>query len=218
MAASDWSRRWGLLALLLALFAASALALAKDLFRKGVVLLQANDVERALAYFLRSRDAQASAKNTGNAAICLSRLGRYDEALEMYEELLVHFSADLDAEDRATLVPAMTALRDEVGAVDLSANVDGLVVIDGRARGKLPFSAPVRVLGGRHTIRIFKDGYVAYEARVDVPLRATIAVDARLSPLSGAGLLRVDDPANAGFEVHVDGAVVGLVPWEGTLG
>jgi PEGA domain-containing protein len=197
---------------------AARLALAKDLFRKGVALLQADDVERALSYFLRSRAEQASAKNTGNAAICLSRLGRYDEALEMYEELLLRFSADLDAEDRATLVPAMAALRDKVGAVSLSASVNGLVVIDGRARGTLPFSAPIRVLGGKHTIRIFKEGYVAYEAHVDVPIGSTIAVDARLAPLAGAGLLRVDDPANEGFEVFVDGSTVGRVPWEGTLG
>ena len=39
-----------------------------------MALLQADDVERALSYFLRSRAEQASAKNTGNAAICLSRL------------------------------------------------------------------------------------------------------------------------------------------------
>ncbi len=188
MALLDPSRRWLSLALLLAFFAGSAPARAEsrpisipdrdarraararqDLFRKGVALLQANDVERALEFFLRSREAQASAKNIGNAAICLSRLGRYDEALEMYEELLLRFASDLDAEDRATLVPAMAALRDAVGGVNLSANVNGLVVIDGRARGKLPFNAPVRVLGGKHTIRIFKEGYVAYEARVDVP-------------------------------------------------
>ena len=197
---------------------AARLALAKDLFRKGVALLQADDVERALAFFLRSRAEQASAKNTGNAAICLSRLGRYDEALEMYEELLLRFSADLDPEDRATLVPAMAALRDKVGAIRLSASVDGLVVIDGRARGSLPFSAPVRVLGGAHTLRIFKDGYIAYEARVDVAVGATITVDARLAPLAGAGLLRVADPTNVGFEVFVDGSTVGRTPWEGTLG
>jgi hypothetical protein len=197
---------------------AAHLALAKDLFRKGVALLQADDVERALLFFLRSRAEQASAKNTGNAAICLSRLGRYDEALEMYEELLLRFSADLDPEDRAKLSPAMAALRDKVGAIRLSASVDGLVVIDGRARGSLPFSAPVRVLGGAHTLRIFKDGYVAYEARVDVAVGATITVDARLAPLAGAGLLRVADPTNVGFEVFVDGSTVGRTPWEGTLG
>lgn len=197
---------------------AARLALAKDLFRKGVALLQADDVERALSYFLRSRAEQASAKNTGNAAICLSRLGRYDEALEMYEELLLRFSADLDAEDRATLVPAMAALRDKVGGIHLSASVNGLVVIDGRARGTLPFAAPIRVLGGKHTLRVFKEGYVAYEAHVDVPIGANIAVDARLVPLAGAGLLRVDDAVNEGFQVFVDGSTVGRVPWEGTLG
>lgn len=197
---------------------AERLALAKDLFRKGVVLLQADDTERALDYFLRSRAEQASAKNTGNAAICLSRLGRYDEALEMYEELLLRFSADLDAEDRATLVPAMAALREKVGGINVSANVDGLVVIDGRARGKLPFNAPIRVLPGKHTIRIFREGFVAYEARVEVSTRAPINVDARLAPLADAGLLRVDAASSEGFEVLVDGSTVGRVPWEGTLG
>jgi hypothetical protein len=197
---------------------AARLALAKDLFRKGVVLLQADDIERALDYFLRSRAEQASAKNTGNAAICLSRLGRYDEALEMYEELLLRFSADLDAEDRATLVPAMAALREKVGGINLSANVDGLVVIDGRARGKLPINAPIRVLAGKHTIRIFKEGFVAYEVRVEVSTRAPINVDARLAPLAGAGLLRVDSATSEGFEVFIDGSTAGRVPWEGTLG
>jgi hypothetical protein len=197
---------------------AERLALAKDLFRKGVVLLQADDTERALDYFLRSRAAQASAKNTGNAAICLSRLGRYDEALEMYEELLLRFSADLDAEDRATLIPAMAALREKVGGVNVAANVDGIVVIDGRARGKLPFNAPLRVLAGKHTIRIFKEGYVAYEAQIAVSLRVPVDIDARLAPLAGAGLLRVDAAVSEGFEVFVDGSTVGRVPWEGTLG
>jgi len=197
---------------------AERLALAKDLFRKGVVLLQADDTERALDFFLRSRAEQASAKNIGNAAICLSRLGRYDEALEMYEELLLRFAADLDTEDRATLVPAMAALREKVGGINLSANVDGLVVIDGRARGKLPFNAPIRVLAGVHTIRVFKEGYVAYEARVTVNAREPIDVDARLAPLAGAGLLRVDAASSEGFEVLVDGSTVGRVPWEGTLG
>jgi PEGA domain len=198
--------------------AAERLALAKDLFRKGVALLDADDVERALDYFLRSRAAVPSAKNTANAAICLSRLGRYDEALEMYEELLVKFSADLDQEDRQTLGPAMAALREKVGGVSLSANVDGLVVIDGRSRGRLPFNAPVRVLGGKHVIRIFKDGYAAFETRVDVTVGATVPLDARLAPLAGAGLLRVDDPAAEGFDVFVDGSVTGRVPWEGTIG
>ncbi|MFO0761174.1 MAG: tetratricopeptide repeat protein [Byssovorax sp.] len=197
---------------------AERLRQAKDLFRKGVTLLDAGDVERALDYFQRSRAAVPSAPNTTNAAICLEELGRYDEALEVYEELLLKFSADLDPEDRKNLGPKMAFLRAKLGAIDLSSNVDGLVVIDRRPRGKLPFSAPVRVIGGdKHVVRVFKDGYESFETTVDVPAGATRALEAKLAPLAGAGLLRVEDPASEGFEVFVDGARVGTIPWEGTV-
>src|SRR5437899_1731317 len=97
---------------------------AKELFRRGVALLGAGDTERALDYFLRSRERLPSSKNTVNAAICLERLGREDEALEMYEEVLTRFSADLDTEDRQSLEPIMTALRKRIGYLQLSSNVD----------------------------------------------------------------------------------------------
>src|SRR5262245_13798149 len=91
-----------------------ALTTAKELNRRGVALLDANDVERALEYFLKSRATFPSSKNIGNVAICLDRLGRFDEALEVYEELLVGYETGLDAEDRATIGPAMAALREKV--------------------------------------------------------------------------------------------------------
>ena len=197
---------------------AGRLEQAKDLFRKGVTLLEAGDTQRALDYFQRSRAAVPSAVNTTNAAICLEELGRYDEALELYEELLLRFSVVLDEEDRKNLGPKMAFLRTKVGAVDISSNVDGLVVIDRRPRGKLPFGAPVRVLeGAKHVVRVFKDGYASFETRVDVIAGRTVTVEAKLTPLAGAGLLRVDDPASEGYEVFVDGSRVGTIPWEGTV-
>src|SRR5262245_43588266 len=81
------------------------LAEAKELFRSGVKMFEARDFERALHYFLRSRATYPSGKNTVNAAICLDRLGRYDEALELYEEVLTKFGADLDEASRTALAP-----------------------------------------------------------------------------------------------------------------
>jgi hypothetical protein len=196
---------------------ADALATAKDLFKKGVALLEAGDVERALDYFLESRKAYPSSKNTGNAALCLDRLGRYDEALEMYEELLLKFEGDLDADDRANIGPAMAALRSKVGGLSLSSNVDGQVVVDGRARGKLPLTSPIRLLRGRHTVRVIKDGYAPFERSVVVDVGATVSLDVELAPLAGMGLLRVEDAKNAGSDVFVDRARVGSSPWEGTV-
>jgi PEGA domain len=197
--------------------AAARLSSAKELFRQGVVLLDAGDLDGALRFFLRSRDVLPSSKNTTNAAICLDRLGRYDEALEMYEELLAKFSAELDAEDRANIGPALAGLRLKVASVTISANVQGLVVIDGRERGKLPLDGPLKVLGGHHVLRILKDGYGTFEKSLDVVAGTLTPVDARLDPLAGVALVRIEDPGHAGSELFIDRVRLGVTPWEGTL-
>jgi len=198
---------------------AADLDLAKDLFLKGVTLFNAGDTERALDHFLRSRAAFASSKNTINAAICLDKLERFDEALELYEEALTRFGGQLDDSDKATIGPTMTKLRQKVGSIDVSANVlGGSLVIDQRARGKLPLLTPVRVLAGPHIVRVLKDGYAPFETTVSVAIGATVTVNAKLKPLAEAGQLRVEDPENDGSDVFVDRALVGKAPWEGTLG
>jgi hypothetical protein len=196
---------------------AERLAAAKEQFRRGVALFAAGDLQRALDFFIESRTRYPSAKNTLNAAVCLDRLGRLDEAVELYEEALGRFGADLDAADRSSIGAALTALRGKLGAVDISANVEGSIVIDGRLRGRLPLSGPIRLGAGRHALRIMKGGYQTYEASVEIAVGETAKLDARLAPLVQAGQLRVEDPGNDGADVFVDGAAVGTIPWEDTL-
>lgn len=196
-----------------------ALSQAKELFRKGNALLQSNQNDLALDLFLQSRALVPGVGNTTNAAIALDRLGRFDEALAHYELVLKEFSEKLSDEERRTLGAAMTTLRRKVSTIDVAANVDGTVIIDGRKRGELPLPAPIRVLPGSHTIRVLKDGYAPAEAVVDARVGEEKAVDLRLEVLTSTGRLRVvDDTAGAETEVQIDGAPVGKAPWEGTLG
>jgi hypothetical protein len=194
-----------------------ALAAAKDLFGRGLALLDADDVERALDYFLRSRALVPGKGNTANAAHCLDRLGRFDEALELYEELVTRFADELGADNQKRLVPAMSALRARVADVVVTANVDGTVLLDGRARGRLPLSGALRVLGGAHRVRVLKDGYETREATLIATVGRTARVDLVLQPLAHAGRLRLEDPTNEGAEVFVDLVQVGVAPWEGTV-
>jgi len=193
------------------------LAKAKEAFRTGVALLESGDTERALEQFLRSRELVPSGKNTANAAICLERLKRYDEALELYEELLSSFASDLNEEDRPNLAPVMAALRRQIGYIDLSANVDGLVTVAGRPRGRLPFRTALRVLPGRQTLRIVKDGYKTFETIVEVRAAETQNVDAELTPLATLGALRIESSNRSQLDLFVDGVRMGVTPWEGTL-
>lgn len=193
------------------------LAEAKDLNRQGLAILNAGDVERALQLFQASRNVLPAAKNTANVAICLDRLGRYDEALAMYEELLTKYGEGLDEEGRAAIVPAMEALRLKVGSLDVAANVDGMLEIDGKRRGSLPLPAALRLVAGHHSVSITKQGYDDFTSDVEVGAGATTQLDAKLKPIPGLGRIRVEDASMAEVDVYVDGARVGVVPWEGVL-
>jgi hypothetical protein len=190
---------------------------AKELFRQGNVMREAGDFERALDFYRRSRALVESVPNTLNAALCLSRLGRYDEALELYEELLTRLGRELTEADRKTVLSAIENLRKRLGRLDVSANVEGALVIDGRPRGRLPLHAPVPVLPGARHVRILKDGYATFETSVTIRAGEARAIDAALAPLALWGKLRVDAANLAGADLYVDGGLVGKLPWEGTL-
>ncbi len=197
--------------------AEALLAHATELNREGIALLKANDTERALDYFRRSRAVLPTTKNTANAAICLDRLGRYDEALELYEELLVRYLGGLDDEDRKNLGPVMAALLQKVGSLAVTSSAGGALEVDGKPRGRLPLTGPVRVLPGKHDVRVTRSGFVPLERSVDVPVGAVVSVGARLAAIPGVGQLVVEEASAEDAEVFVDRARVGVVPWEGSL-
>lgn len=191
---------------------------AEALNQQGVALLEAGSTERALEAFVESRRVLPTTKNVTNAAICLDELGRYDESLELLEELLIEeLAAGLDEEDRAALGPMMADLRAKVGSVSVSSNAGGEITIDGRPRGKLPLRTPLRVLAGSHKIRIARNGFHTFEKTFEVAAGGALSIDAKLEPILGVGQLVVTDEGASGTDLYVDGAKVGTTPWEGSL-
>jgi hypothetical protein len=190
---------------------------AKRLFREGNALRNAGDCEGALALYLRSKAIVASVPNLTNAAVCAQRVGRWDEALTLYEELTVRFADELSEKDRLAIAPTMAELRKRVGLLDVTANVAGTVVVDGRPRGNLPLLAPVRVIAGKRRVQIMHEGWETFDTSLDVRAGETTSVDAKLRRLARQGRLSID-AGTPGLDVHVDGVMVGQTPWEGSLG
>lgn len=197
----------------------SKLEAAKALFLEGNQRVEAGDIAGALGLFQRSRALVPSIANTTNAALMLERLGRLDEALATYDELLSAFASTLTAQERGAIASKLASLQAHLGAVEVSASAPGVLHVDGRQIGPLPLTAPLRLLPGLHVLRVTAEGYAAAEALLSVTAGQSVKVDLKLEALSAVGRLRVSELGGAaGLTVLVDGAAVGATPWEGSLG
>src|SRR5438552_960684 len=185
-------------------------------FGRGRDLLREGAFDAALAEFLASRALVPTRGNTQNAAVCLRQLGRYDEALDLFEAMRRDFP--LDDADRASVEGEIDRLRLRVGAVEVTASEpSAAVLVDGIERGRTPLAAPVRIGAGTHDVRVLKRGFRAFEAKVAVVGGQTTPLAARLEPLTSQGRLVVTEEAGRPARVEIDHALVGDTPWEGSL-
>ena len=91
---------------------------------------------------------------TKNAAICLRKVGRFDEALDLFEALLRDFP-DLAQSDRELAEREVRELEASVGTLQLvDAPAGASVGVDGVDRGRTPLAAPLRVAAGAHVVKV----------------------------------------------------------------
>lgn len=190
---------------------------ARVAFERGLKLYNENLLQAALAEFLASRELYATRAATKNAAVCLQSLGRFDESLEMFEALLREFPT-LPPDDKTLAQKAITELRTRVGTIEIDdAEPGASVVVDGKSRADYPLVAPLRAGVGTHSVRVFKQGFEPFETQVEVAGGKTVRVSAKLKALEASGKLRVSEASGKALEVLVDGALVGITPWEGNV-
>jgi hypothetical protein len=190
---------------------------ARARFNRGMERLQQKAWDAALSEFVESRRILPTKSATQNMAVCLRELQRYDEALEALEGLLREFP-NLSDDDRSAVARELADVRSHVGSIDVrTVDVGAQVIINGRARGTTPLSAPVRVSAGSHYVRVFKDGYAPFETRLQVAAEASLPVTVQLSPLRQSGRLAVTEQAGKSLEVVVDNVPVGKTPWAGQI-
>jgi hypothetical protein len=186
-------------------------------FQKGLALLREEAWGPALAEFMLSRELYPTRAATNNAAIALRRLQRYDEALDMFEALLREFP-NLPANERTAAQRAIVELKGLVGTVEIVGAEPGATIsIGGQTRGEYPPVTPLRVPAGTHIVRVFKEGFEAFEGRAEVAGGLTVSLEAKMRKLSQSGRLKVAEQGGRSLDVLVDNVVVGQTPWEGTL-
>ncbi|MEM1031737.1 MAG: kelch repeat-containing protein [Myxococcota bacterium] len=195
-----------------------AKAEARRRFRKGLALIRERSWAAALAEFLASRRLFPTRVATFNAAAAYRELGRYAEALETYEDLMRTYPDMADA-DLTEVRKAVTELRGRVGRIEIDRAEPGAqIVVDGTVRGVYPPPGDLRVSAGSHIVRLVKEGFEPFEARVDLAGGERTRVEAVMTALTESGQLKVVETTGAGeVEVLVDDVVVGTAPWAGRL-
>jgi len=198
--------------------AADKKAEARVHFDLGIEHVDLEEWQAALVEFLAARQLFPSKTITKNVALCLRKVGRYAESLDMYESYLRDY-ADLVPAERAIAEREIVQLRASVGTIDIRDAPDGAsITIDGVEQGKTPLSAPLRLSAGSHAIRVVKDGFLPFEVRTDLVGRQTAILRAQLTPLTQAGRLKVTEKGGKSLDIVVDGSVAGRTPaWEGAL-
>lgn len=193
-------------------------ALAQEHFEIGVELVERARWDEALAEFVRSSELHPTPKALKNGAVCLRELGRHDEALDMYEALLGRFGAELGAAERSAVLEDVARITKRVGTLIVECDDAGAeIVVDGRRRGTVGGATSIRVHAGAHAVRVVREGFAPFEAQVEIAPGGSATLRAVLEPVARVGAVRVVEAEGRVFEVVVDGGVVGVTPWEGTL-
>jgi len=220
-----WLRRTLALsiALSLALFSLPALSQdeakkteARERFFHGLQLAENDDWESALKEFEQSLDLYPTRVAVKNAAVTLQQLRRFVDARAMYQRMLTAYGSELSADERQTAERSLSELDKRIASVAIRSQPAGAkVVIDGRSLGQTPVT--VSVDAGNHWLRLFKEGYSAFEAPLNLSGGESKTVDAGLEHLTRSGRLRVAEAGGVSLEVLIDGIPVGKTPWEGSV-
>jgi hypothetical protein len=190
---------------------------ARQRFERGLSLFRAGAYEAALAEFFRSRELFRTRAAAENAALSLQKLGRFDEALDLLDEVDRDYP-DLPPAERAQLRAQRAELVELVSTLDITVDQGGAsVLVDNRDYGKTPLGSSIRVSAGSHLVRIYKEGFAPFERRIDVAGRRTLAVTARLNRMEQVASLAVREDHGLPVTVVVDGVAVGITPWQGNV-
>ena len=190
---------------------------AEEHFKKGLQLLAEDAWQAALAEFLLSRELFPTRTALNNAAFCMRKLKRFDESLDLYEALLREYPTQ-SADKKAAAQKEVAELRTLVGTIDvIGAEPGASILVDGKARADYPLIDPLRVSAGTHSVRLFKQGFQPFETTLEIAGGQTAKVDAKMPALVASGTLKVSEKNGLKLDVLLDGAVVGVTPWEGTV-
>ncbi|WP_437618752.1 PEGA domain-containing protein [Sorangium sp. So ce1151] len=183
---------------------------------KGRGHFDEGDFREAYDEYRTSVALHKTPKAMAAAASSLRELGRYDEAMNQYEQVKRDFR-DLEPAIKVKVDKGLEELATLVGTLEVTGDMPAgaRLFVDDRERGKLPLSEPLRVAVGTWKLRAEKEGFEPITATAEVKSGQKSVAELRAS--SRKGRLSVREKHGWVLEVEVDGQRLGVTPWEGLV-
>lgn len=158
---------------------------ARELFQRGVTLMENQDWGAALVQLEESFRLHPTQVALFDMGLCLKGLRRYREAIAAFERLVDEFS-DRGTEARVALARTeLDALRALFGTVRVEVRPAGAeILVDGELVGTGPLAEPVALVGGTHVVQARLAGHEAVERQVAVVVGANTTVELALAPVA----------------------------------
>jgi hypothetical protein len=134
---------------------------AEALIRQGVELRQQKKDERALPFFEKAYQISRTPRTAGQLGLVQMAVGYYVEAERHLAEALQSPDHPWVAKNLATLKSQLESLKPRIGELHVIGEPAGAEVwVNGKAVGKLPLPAPIRLDKGRADVQVRAPGYV----------------------------------------------------------
>ena len=185
-------------------------------------LYDAQDYAGALVEFQRAYDLSKDPRVLYNVAVCQKNLKHYAKAIHAFKHELSEGGPKLTAKDTKEIQDAVTLLAEYVSTLDVKSNEDGATIsIDGEDSGQTPYSAPLQIDVGQHTIRARKDGFKEPASQtVSIARGVPGAITFRLEPEKIQAIVTITATGTSRASIWIDGTDMGPSPFRGqvTLG
>jgi hypothetical protein len=189
---------------------------AKDDYEAGKLLFNDGDYAGAALKFQRAYATSKDPRLLWNQAAAEKNLRRYALVESLVARYLREEGDGLSEADRAEAVALLDAVKSFVAEVKLEVSEPSAqVFVDDVLVGETPLSTPLRLDAGRRRLSVKKPGFAIASQTLELTGGEARVVAIELDPESTAGRLRV--VTSGGATIRVDGKVVGIGQWEGTV-
>jgi hypothetical protein len=188
-------------------------ASAKVSLAAGDKAAKSKDWTAAVTQYQAAMDAQPSAQALEGLANAQYALKMQAEAYDSYDRFLKDYGTAVGSHAKAQAQARLKELSTLTGYVSIRVNeTDADVSIDGKAVGKSPVAALLRVTAGPHKVDVAKVGFAPVSKTPNIPSNGKEIVEIALAREATTGHLVVKEKTGQPVRVLVDHADVGAAP------